>query len=594
MGDTSMNNVILRYYQPNGYLYLAINGNTANYFNAGSLLNKNVMVALRCAGGACTWSVGGAGAWINANEGSTSAPNPLLQVGADPHRWSPASGNTSALFWVYGDALTDQEVAANFQSAGAALAARGHALDGYVPPSNSAPAAQSSTASIAQDRYAFAYLRATDPDGDPLTYQVLSGPSHGTLTPTSFPFHFYEPEPGFTGTDLIQFQASDGKGGLSTATVTVVVEPHDYRTTTIATTAEFHEKLRFARPGETVLLAPGVYSQPIFSTTDWGLRGTATHPIVFRALDTANPPTIENGIQLAGSSWLRFEHLRIVKPSFHNVNLYPYNGFPSHDIVFDGVYTESKQELTLAANMKVTRSDNLTVRNSTFYGWGDNAIDTIGLWGGVIEESRFLGRPGFAQRTGLQLKGDTRDVIVRNNYFLDAGERVVQIGGGTGASFFREPPSFEAQRVEVLGNRVVGGNACFSLATQSNSRVHHNTCYLPTVWIARLLNENAALQPNQNGTFDHNVFVYGSGINLEFVNVSAAGGVNVGSFTFDNNAYFQVDGNSPLLPRLPVVETNMIDQIDPEMVDAGLVTMRVGSANPVFHGVGADAVNPAL
>ncbi|MEZ5366310.1 MAG: Ig-like domain-containing protein [Bryobacterales bacterium] len=590
MQGSSKVHASLLYYQPNGYLYLNVNG-YGSAFNAGSLFGKNVMVALRCASGICSWRVG-ADTWKNAAVGTTVDPSPLLLVGSDYQHYRPFTNNVSSLFWVYGDALTDAEVDANFQYAGSTLASRGASLDGYVASGNSSPTAQSADMTIAQDRYGFVYLRGSDPDGDSLTYSVTSGPAHGTLEDTAFPFKYYQPEAGWTGTDHIQFEVRDSYGHSATGAISITVEPYQTFNTAISTADELFAKLRFARPGETVVLAPGVYTRPVFSSTDWGLRGVEQYPIVFRAQDPANPPTIDGSLVLAGSSWLRFENLRFVNPGYHNVNVYPNDAYPSHDIVFDGIYAESKPDLTLAANLKITRSDNVDVRNSTFFGWGDNSIDTIGLWGGVFEDNQFLGRSGFAQRTALQLKGDSRDLIVRNNYFFNAGQRVVQIGGGTGAQFFREPPSFEAQRVEVYGNRIVGGGACFSLATQTDSNVHHNTCYLPSIWIIRLLNENGDLEPNQNGRFEHNLFVYDSGINPEFVNLSVLGGVDVASFVFHNNAYFQVDGDSPSLPALPVVDTNMVDQINPELVDAGLATMAIGSANPAFVDIGADVVNP--
>ncbi len=87
--------------------------------------------------------------------------------------------------------------------------------------------------------------------------------------------------------------------------------------------------------------------------------------------------------------------------------------------------------------------------------------------------------------------------------------------------------------------------------------------------------------------------------------------VNVGprtaveTFTFDNNAYFQIDGSAsgilrlfsflddPDPPNLPVEETNMIHQVDPELIDPGTSTMRIGSENPVFDNIGPDAVDLA-
>lgn len=377
------------------------------------------------------------------------------------------------------------------------------------------------------------------------------------------------------------------------ASVALAQQP---RVTIVRTSRELEDRIRNAQAGDLVRIAPGRYYSLLnagtLSTPDWGLQGTADAPIVFEALDPASPPLLESSLLIQNSAWVVFRNLRLRRPDGHNVHIFPYPGKPSHDIVLDGLDLESLPNLKDNANIKITRSDNVTVRNSKLSGWGDEAIDAIGLWGGLIEDNSFQGKPGFAQRCGVQLKGDTRDVVVRNNVFVDAGERVVQIGGGTGETFFREPPRFEAQNIEVYGNRISGGNACFSLATQTGAYIHHNTCYKPALWIIRLLTENPALEPNEKGRFEQNLFVYDSTVQKEFVNLSNTGRVDVPSFTFHRNAYFQADGDDPALPHTPAEETQRIDQIDPELLDPGTPVMRIGSADPALQGIGADAVNP--
>ena len=65
-------------------------------------------------------------------------------------------------------------------------------------------------------------LTASDDDGDPLTYTVVSGPAHGTLTGTA-PFLVYTPDPGFTGLDSFTWVANDGALDSNVATTTVTV-----------------------------------------------------------------------------------------------------------------------------------------------------------------------------------------------------------------------------------------------------------------------------------------------------------------------------------------------------------------------------------
>jgi hypothetical protein len=66
-------------------------------------------------------------------------------------------------------------------------------------------------------------LRATDPDGDPLEYAVVSPPRHGQLTGVGATLR-YRPEPGFEGEDSFTYKASDGEAESNTARVEIEVE----------------------------------------------------------------------------------------------------------------------------------------------------------------------------------------------------------------------------------------------------------------------------------------------------------------------------------------------------------------------------------
>ena len=67
-------------------------------------------------------------------------------------------------------------------------------------------------------------LSSTDPNGDPLTYQVISGPSSGTLTGSGAKLT-YTPNAGFSGNDSFTFTVTDTATGLvsNTATVSIIV-----------------------------------------------------------------------------------------------------------------------------------------------------------------------------------------------------------------------------------------------------------------------------------------------------------------------------------------------------------------------------------
>jgi len=66
-------------------------------------------------------------------------------------------------------------------------------------------------------------LTATDAESDPLTYEVVTGPAHGSLTGTASNLS-YTPAANYHGTDAFTFLANDGLADSNIATVSITVE----------------------------------------------------------------------------------------------------------------------------------------------------------------------------------------------------------------------------------------------------------------------------------------------------------------------------------------------------------------------------------
>ena len=65
-----------------------------------------------------------------------------------------------------------------------------------------------------------------DPDGDPLVYEVTTPPAKGSVVVNERTGEYiYVPAQGSTGTDTFQVTVDDGRGGRTTATVTVTIRP---------------------------------------------------------------------------------------------------------------------------------------------------------------------------------------------------------------------------------------------------------------------------------------------------------------------------------------------------------------------------------
>jgi hypothetical protein len=87
---------------------------------------------------------------------------------------------------------------------------------------NMPPIANDQNVSTAQETPKNITLTASDADGNPLTYIVVSNPAHGVLSGAA-PNLTYTPSAGFNGVDSFTFKANDGQLDSNTATVTINV-----------------------------------------------------------------------------------------------------------------------------------------------------------------------------------------------------------------------------------------------------------------------------------------------------------------------------------------------------------------------------------
>jgi VCBS repeat-containing protein len=89
---------------------------------------------------------------------------------------------------------------------------------------NRAPAASAPPVNTLEDESVDVVLNAADPDGDELTFTVLSQPTHGTLSGAGA-LLTYTPDPDYHGPDSFTYKASDGEADSNVATVRITVGP---------------------------------------------------------------------------------------------------------------------------------------------------------------------------------------------------------------------------------------------------------------------------------------------------------------------------------------------------------------------------------
>ena len=93
-----------------------------------------------------------------------------------------------------------------------------------VTPVNDAPAADAQALTTDEDTPATLTLTGTDVDGDPLSFAVVTPPSHGSLAGTA-PNLTYVPAADFNGSDSFEFKTNDGALDSPVVTVAVTINP---------------------------------------------------------------------------------------------------------------------------------------------------------------------------------------------------------------------------------------------------------------------------------------------------------------------------------------------------------------------------------
>jgi len=367
------------------------------------------------------------------------------------------------------------------------------------------------------------------------------------------------------------------------------------KTVKVASATELQKAVENVEAGTTILIAPGSYSRGIFLKS---ARGTPESPIVIAAADPARRPVFSGwgeGAKLSHCAYVKLSGLEFTGFDNNGVNIDDGGDAdrPSHHVILEKLTIVDTGPRGNHDALKMSGVRQFVVRDCRFEGWGGSAIDLVGCHFGVIERCQFLGREGDRTKNAVQIKGGSASILVQTSYFRDAGERIVSIGGATDLKYFRPVnANYEAKNVTVAGNRFVRGEAHVAWVTSTSSHVHHNVFYLPGKWVGRIMQEtqDPRFPPCQGGLVENHLIVTDGRVRVHF-NVGA--GTDASTFTFRGNAWYRSAGQSK--PTLPTREIDGVYDVDPQLIDAGEATMRIGSPDPRLEpiGPGAYKVPPA-
>ena len=101
-----------------------------------------------------------------------------------------------------------------------------------ISTDNSAPVADPQSVSTSEDTALEITLTGSDPDGDAISFEVVTGPTNGSLTGTE-PSLTYTPGGGYVGPDSFVFRTFDGSLYSDPATISITVTPAAFPMLTI-------------------------------------------------------------------------------------------------------------------------------------------------------------------------------------------------------------------------------------------------------------------------------------------------------------------------------------------------------------------------
>jgi Ca2+-binding RTX toxin-like protein len=124
-----------------------------------------------------------------------------------------------------------------------------------ITPVNDAPVANAATLNTRTGKTEAGVLTATDVEGDPLSFSIVSAPTNGTVTIINALTgeYTYTPNAGFSGSDSFTFRANDGTDDSAPATVSITVAPNS---APVATNGSLNTRVNAERSGRLVATDP--------------------------------------------------------------------------------------------------------------------------------------------------------------------------------------------------------------------------------------------------------------------------------------------------------------------------------------------------
>lgn len=347
-------------------------------------------------------------------------------------------------------------------------------------------------------------------------------------------------------------------------------------------------------PGDTIVIKNQIFNDG--AQFLYNVNGSASNPVVIIA-ETQHNPIFQGGseaIHLVNCNYLEINGLVFEQQTSNGINIDDGGDYstPSTNITIRNCIFRDIVGTGNIDFLKMAGVDDFIIENCSFTNGSEGSgIDFVGCHNGIVQDNSI----DDAGISGIQVKGGSQFITIRRNLIKNISQRGMNLGGSTGAPYFRPPlpqnitDAFEAADIDVYSNVFINNKAPIAYVGSVRVRVINNTLFKPWNWVFRILQETTTegFLPCSNNEFKNNIIYLEN--DLTEVNI----GSNTESSTFEisNNLWFN-ESSSGWSPTLPVQETNQIIS-DPLFLDATNNNFSLESNSPAI-GAGLNLTSPTL
>jgi len=337
-----------------------------------------------------------------------------------------------------------------------------------------------------------------------------------------------------------------------------------------------------ALPGDLIRIHPATYQGSFFINN---LKGTANAWI--RIEGTQRDQVIFQGgsesMHFTDAEYLHISNITVRGQTGNGMNIDDAGTFesPTKFIIIEHC---TFRDMAATGNndlLKLSGLDSFTIQHCHFENGsaGGSGIDMVGCHAGIIRNNRFIQMGS----NSIQAKGASSQIQILANYFTQGGQRTLNLGGSTGAAFFRPSgANYEAKDLLAAANVFEGSTAPVAFVGCRNVVVTNNTIIRPDRWILRILQESSDTsfyQSCANNRFVNNIVVVNNQLSTD---LNIGPNTSPSTFQFANNLWYHLDNAGWRGPQLPATETQGIVQQNPQFVNFNGANYHLLNTSPAI------------